>query len=298
MIHVATRPGQVRPGQVRSDRPDKLRARVGRTNTVKRVTDDIRLTFDRAADVYDKVRPSYPPELFDHLFDRLPNDPSVVEVGPGTGQATARLIERGALVTAVELGPNLAMTLAAKFPDPPVTVVNAPFESAELSLASFDAVVAATAYHWVEPTQRVERPNALLRRGGLVAIIDLIQVDSPSDGGYFERVQPIYDAFGQGKSTEQRQSAETYESAMPPIVRELRASVLFDEPEVQRIRWDQTYTSQQYRDLLLTYSGTQMMPLPQRSEMVAALIGVIDDEFAGTVTRPLVATLTLAVVSR
>jgi hypothetical protein len=44
--------------------------------------DDIRLSFNEVADIYDKVRPSYPADLFDALFQRLPSQPEIVEVGP------------------------------------------------------------------------------------------------------------------------------------------------------------------------------------------------------------------------
>lgn len=53
---------------------------------------DVRLSFDRAADIYDEVRPSYPGPMFDELFQMLPPRPEIVEVGPGTGQATKDLL--------------------------------------------------------------------------------------------------------------------------------------------------------------------------------------------------------------
>jgi hypothetical protein len=34
--------------------------------------DDIRLSFNEAPAIYDEVRPSYPAELFDELFNLLP----------------------------------------------------------------------------------------------------------------------------------------------------------------------------------------------------------------------------------
>jgi hypothetical protein len=50
--------------------------------------DDIGLSFHEVADVCDRVRPSYPAALFDALFETLSPGPEIVEVGPGTGQAT------------------------------------------------------------------------------------------------------------------------------------------------------------------------------------------------------------------
>ncbi len=45
--------------------------------------DDIRLSFNEVTEVYDDVRPSYPAQLFDDLFEMLPVEPLIVEVGPG-----------------------------------------------------------------------------------------------------------------------------------------------------------------------------------------------------------------------
>lgn len=252
---------------------------------------DSRLTFDRVPDIYDQVRPTYPDELFQKLFAVLPTAPSILEIGPGTGQATQALLGGGAQVTAVELGPALADFLREKFVgDPSLTVVNASFEEADLGHDNFDAVVAATSYHWIPLVAQIERPLELLTPSGVLAVIDLIQVDSPTDHGYFERVQPIYDSFNNGRSDWE---PKTYASAMPKIASHLEASGRYESIEVHRVPWDQTYTSDQYRNLLITYSGTQMMAEPMRSNMVDQLVSVIDDEFRGTVTRPLVATLTL-----
>jgi len=66
-----------------------------------------RVGFDEVAELYDRVRPGYPDDLFDELAAALPRSPVVVEVGPGTGQATKGLVARGARVTAVELGAHL-----------------------------------------------------------------------------------------------------------------------------------------------------------------------------------------------
>jgi len=60
------------------------------------------------------VSPSYPADLFDALFQLLPSEPEIVEVGPGTGQATKDLLTRGASVLAIEIGPAMAAKLRAK----------------------------------------------------------------------------------------------------------------------------------------------------------------------------------------
>ena len=83
--------------------------------------DDIRLSFNEAAEIYDRVRPSYPADLFDALFQMLPSEPEIVEVGPGTGQATKDLLARGASVHAIEIGPAMAAKLRSNLPSDRLT---------------------------------------------------------------------------------------------------------------------------------------------------------------------------------
>ena len=51
---------------------------------------DPQATFDQAAWLYDKARPRYPDALFTALIDKsqLKSDARLLEIGPGTGQAT------------------------------------------------------------------------------------------------------------------------------------------------------------------------------------------------------------------
>lgn len=253
------------------------------------------MTFDGVADVYERARPSYPAKLFDTFFAALPKEPRIVEIGPGTGQATRSLLDRGAHVTAIELGPTLAQAVQSKFAgNPRLTVVNAAFEDAPLPGHSFDAVTVATAYHWIDATAQIERPLELLRPGGFLGVIDLIQVDSATDHGYFDHVQPIYDAYGGSRSSWE---PKAYDTVVPRIAERLSESGLYASVEVYRVPWDQTYTASQYRDLLWTHSGTQMMAEPARTAMVDELVAAVDSDFGGSVTRPLCATLTLAVAA-
>jgi hypothetical protein len=48
---------------------------------------------------------------------------------------------------------------------------------------------------------------------------------------------------------------------------------------------------------MLSYSGTQMMELPDRIGLLDGIESLIHNEFDGVVTRPLVATLTTAVLA-
>src|SRR5215510_13066030 len=70
----------------------------------------LRRVFNDVPQLYDRVRPGYPDELFADLvaITGLDKRSSVLEVGCGTGQATRSLAALGCSVTAVELGPGMA----------------------------------------------------------------------------------------------------------------------------------------------------------------------------------------------
>jgi SAM-dependent methyltransferase len=253
--------------------------------------DDIRLSFNEAADSYDEVRPSYPADLFDALFHLLPSEPEIVEVGPGTGQATKDLVARGASVHAIEIGPAMAAKLRSNIPSDRLHVTLGDFETTAIAARSADAVFSATAYHWISRQAQTDRPAAILRPGGIMAIVDLIQVDSPDDQGFFAAAQPIYERHGEGHTGP---PAPPRERVDPSIRAALEADHRFDCVAVRRYDWNQTYSASNYRRLMLSYSGTQMMDEGDRLGLLDDMETFIRDDFDGVVTRPLVVTLTTA----
>lgn len=256
--------------------------------------DDIRLSFNEAAEIYDEVRPSYPAELFDTLFEALPSQPEIVEVGPGTGQATKDLLARGATVHAIEIGAAMAATLRSKLPTDRLRVSVAAFEDVSIPEADADAVFSATAYHWIGRAAQTDRPAHILRPGGVLAIVDLIQVDSPSDMGFFAAAQPIYERYGQGHTGPPAPTRDRVDPAIRPV---LEADGRFDHVVVRRYDWDQTYSAGDYRKLMLSYSSTQMMDEADRIGLLDDMESFIQSDFGDRITRPLVVTLTTAVRS-
>jgi SAM-dependent methyltransferase len=256
--------------------------------------DDIRRSFNEAAEIYDRVRPSYPSDLFDALFQILPSQPEIVEVGPGTGQATKDLLARGASVLAVEIGPSMAAKLRSNLPSDRLRVRVGDFEAMEIAAGEADAVFSATAYHWISRKAQTDRPAAILRPGGLVAIVDLIQVDSPEDAGFFAAAQPIYQRYGQSHTGP---PAPTRGGVEPAISAVLDADRRFDSVSVRRYDWDQTYEASDYRMLMLSYSVTQMMDESDRVGLLDDIEFFIRNDFGGFVTRPLVVTLTTATLT-
>jgi SAM-dependent methyltransferase len=216
----------------------------------------------------------------------------VLEIGPGTGQATRSLLDHGAHVTAMEPGIRMSAFLRQKFAtETLLDVVNAKFEEVAVS-GPFDIVFGATSFHWVAPRVRLEKSHSLLRPNGALAVVSTNQVRSDADRGYFAACQPIYRKYFPDETPPP--PSPTASAVTPDEFAEINASDLFGKAWLFRYPWDQTYSSDEYGLLLRSYSGTNMMEPDAREGLVAELCALADREFGGSVTRPLVITLTLA----
>lgn len=124
-------------------------------------------SFDDAADVYERARPGYPPDAVDWLLASTPEE--VLDLGAGTGKLTRALVERVAVVHAVDPSPNMLAELRRSVPSARTAVGTA--EQIPLPDASVDAVVAAQAWHWVDPERAVPEVRRVLRPGGVLGLI-------------------------------------------------------------------------------------------------------------------------------
>jgi SAM-dependent methyltransferase len=92
-------------------------------------------------------------------------------------------------VPKVEFGAGLAAVARRNLAGFPLArVVVAAFEDWPLPPDPFDAVVAATAFHWIDPPVRVAKAAAALRPGGALAVIATHHV-AGGHQGFFAEVQ-------------------------------------------------------------------------------------------------------------
>jgi SAM-dependent methyltransferase len=146
---------------------------VGEPQDVVRREDGRRL-FGLDPSVYEAGRPQYPSALYTALEERcgLGAGARVLEIGPGTGLVTRKLLAAGAAVVAVEPNANLAAylrdTLATTGSN--LRVLEAAFEDAAIDDGAFDLGVAATSFHWVDQEKGLPKLWRALRPGGAVAL--------------------------------------------------------------------------------------------------------------------------------
>ncbi|WP_307841232.1 class I SAM-dependent methyltransferase [Streptomyces endocoffeicus] len=162
---------------------------------------DLGRVFNEVAEVYDRVRPGYPDELFADLvaITGMDERSSVLEVGCGTGQATRSLAALGCSVTAVEPGREmaaLARRRLATFPN--VDVETSTFEEWDDRGARFDALVVASSWHWVDPSIGRRRAHDVLRPGGRLALLGNVVVRRPGEPEVYAETADLHERFCPG----------------------------------------------------------------------------------------------------
>ncbi|MGI9149756.1 MAG: class I SAM-dependent methyltransferase [Chloroflexota bacterium] len=253
----------------------------------------LRALFGEDAERYERARPTYPSAVFDDLaaFGHLAPGSRVLEIGCGTGQATLPLAEHGYCVVAVELSPEMAGVARRKLAHfPRVQVVVAAFEEWLLPEEPFDAVVSATAFHWIDPEVRVQRSVAALRPAGTLATISTHHI-AGGDEAFFAKAQSCYERWDPltppGLRLEQPDE-------IPTDAAELSDSGLFDAPTFRRDEWDQQYTAASYRDVLLTYSNHRALAPPSQSGLLDCITTLIQTSYGGRISKRYMTELRMA----
>jgi len=255
----------------------------------------LRATFDEDAERYDRARPGYPAELFDDLagLAALRRGDRVLEIGPGTGQATVPLAERGYRIVAVELGAQLAAVARrnlAAFRD--VEVVDGAFEEWPLPAERFRAVVAATAFHWIDPEVGLARAAEALAPDGALAIVTTWHV-AGGDEAFFAAAQDCYERFMPGTDPDERLRPA---AEVPTQEAALADGGHFAVAAIRRYERDVAYTTAEYLDLLCTYSGHRALDAERRDELLRCIAALIDGRHGGRIVKRYL--LELAVAGR
>jgi SAM-dependent methyltransferase len=162
---------------------------------------DLGQVFNEVAELYDRVRPTYPDELFADLvaITGMDERSSVLEVGCGTGQATRSLAALGCSVTAVEPGAGMAALARQRLaPFHNVDVERSKFEEWNDRGRLFDVVVAASSWHWVDPSVGWRRAHDVLQPGGWMALIGHVVVRRPGEPEVYAETADLHECLSPG----------------------------------------------------------------------------------------------------
>jgi SAM-dependent methyltransferase len=162
--------------------------------------------------LYQRYRPRYPSVVFDRLKD-LVGEPRhrCIEIGAGSGQATRDLLKMFDTVVAVE--PDGAMAALIP-PDPGLDIKVEDAEAVTFAPACADAVVAATALHWMEQDKVVTRAARWLRKGGVFFAFAYGAAQYPEAGAKLHDVITTHTRAARVHMHERLSSWRPYENAL------------------------------------------------------------------------------------
>lgn len=156
---------------------------------------EIRLVFDTIPEQFDSYRSRYCPELFAELIAYAGIGPgkAVLELGPGTGQATEPILDTGCDYHAIELGGRLCETMRRKYGHRAnFSIVNDDFITHSFGEQRFDMIYSAATIQWIPEEIAFTKTFELLKPGGVLAMM-LTRSDyrTPNEALY-QRIQQVY----------------------------------------------------------------------------------------------------------
>ena len=234
--------------------------------------------FGADAGRYDRARPTYPAALVDRIIAASPGR-DVLDVGCGTGIAARLFQAAGCRVLGVDPDPRMAEL--ARQGGTATEVVT--FEDWDPAGRAFDAVIAAQAWHWVDPAAGVAKAAAVLRPRGRLAVF-WNAFGPPQDlrdafAAVFRRVLPDSPAAGFWD----RPAVDAYRAGCARVAGAIRQSGAFGEPEEWLFHWERPYTRDEWLDLVPTTGGFTRHPEAIQHELLGGL-GAAVDTAGGTFT--------------
>ncbi len=241
-----------------------------------------RTTFNTAATLYEEVRPGYPEKLIQDVVDLsgLNDHSRILEVGCGTGKATQSFAERGYALVCLDIGADLIAVAQEKLKAyPNVTFVKTAFEEWKPEW-SFDLIISATAFHWIDPQVRYLKASEVLESNGFLAVFSNQHVRK--EEGFFAEVQSLYDRYYLPLTP----NRPTHTANLPGVE-------AFHSPIRRVYPWIQTYSSEQYIKVLNTYSDHIALPDKNKQLLFEGIVNLIETKYDGKLTKHYAAFLDL-----
>ncbi|NDC36444.1 MAG: class I SAM-dependent methyltransferase [Proteobacteria bacterium] len=237
-----------------------------------------RQSFGASAELYSGIRPGYPRQLVADVVEcaRITPTSRILEIGAGTGKATALFEPYGAAITAVESSPEMALVLERTVDSTKLHIICEKFEDVTVEPDTYQLIFAAQAFHWIQPEVRYRKSHLLLRSDGVLAVF--WNTEQPADWD-----QPLRGEFDAvyARYWPMHEPAHSIEEQRERQLGRMKESGLFSEIESCMYPWDQWYSTAEYVALPQTYSEVAVMEQATRSEFLRSLERVMNHHGGG-----------------
>lgn len=245
---------------------------------------------------YNAVRPAYPEWIYLLLAEQralFPNA-ATLEIGAGNGLATRQLVQYGVSpLTLLEPEKRFAPLLRSLTEASACTadIRHEAFEDAHFEPSSFDLVVIATAFHWLDPNTRVEKLSQVVKPNGHVALLWNVFGDSSRADPFHEATVEVFGSLAASPSTE----PDKVPFALDREAREGEFSQdgNFELELYAESRWQLYLNPEQVKLLYEGFSHIARLPEARRNRILTELARIAEAEFAGRVTRNMTSPLYL-----
>jgi SAM-dependent methyltransferase len=233
---------------------------------------------------YDRARPGYPDAMVARIVAASPGC-DVLDVGCGTGIEARQFQAAGCTVLGVE--PDVRMADFARASGVEVEV--AAFEAWDPAGRTFDAVIAGTAWHWVDPVAGAAKAAQVLRPNGRLAAFWHVFEPPPemadAFAAAFRRVVPDSPFNARPVSGDQpkRSALDGYQALFAKAIDGIREVGGFGDPEQWRFDWERSYTRDEWLDQLPTSGILTQLPADKLAEVLTD-IGAAVDALGGSFT--------------
>jgi len=253
--------------------------------------DEGRLLFGADPAGYDLARPGHAERVYDVLVERCGLGPgtSVLEVGPGTGQATRRLLELGAdPLVALEPNPELAAYLRKSLAER-IVIRETALEDAELPAGAFDLAAAASSFHWVEEDVGLARILAALRPGGWFAMWWTLFGDRSKPDAFIAATTPLLENLD-ASPTRREEGRPSHGRDREARVAALDATGFVDVRH-ELAEWEASWDTAGIRALYGSFSPVLRLEDAKRTELLDEIARIADEDFGGRVSRAITTAL-------
>ncbi|MGH3830626.1 MAG: class I SAM-dependent methyltransferase [Pseudonocardiaceae bacterium] len=227
-------------------------------------------SFGADAERYDRTRPRYPDAMVERIVAASPGR-DVLDIGTGTGIAARQFQAIGCQVLGVEPDARMA-DLARQFG---LEVEVAKFEDWDPAGRVFDAVIAAQAWHWIDPIAGAAKAAQVLRPGGRLAVFRNAFQPPPevaeAFSAVYRRVMPGSPIYWIGMA-----GVDSCSVLCTKAADAIQQAGAFGDPEQWRFGWDRPYTRDEWLDQVPTFAGHSQAPPANLQELLTGIGAAID----------------------